>query len=190
MVGKFRMLVIMATVAVSSLAASAWDPRRGYRGMVDVNADIKADISLYGNEATDSRFNIGVSTSHGYQFNRWIFVGGGVAIQNFVKENTVYTAAVYGHARSDLYFGRFKPHVDVKLGYNMANYGGLYFSPSVGYRIDTKSPVGINIALGATFNGNRSYQEEYHPGEGWTKWRRQHQIDTTIHISVGIDFQL
>lgn len=188
---KIKKFIAIVAIALTSVtAAIAREPHKGYRGMVSVISDIKPDISFYGNGPTDSRFNIGVSTSHGYQFNRWIFAGGGLAIQDFVKENTIYAAAVFGQVRTDLYLGRFKPHIDVKLGYNMANYGGIYFCPTIGYRIDTKSPVGINIAIGATINGNRTYQEQYSPAEGWLLTRRLHQTDTTLHLSVGIDFQL
>ena len=164
-------------------------PGRGYRGFVDWNNDLWADISLYGGQ-TDSRFYTGFSTSHGFQFNRWLFAGGGVAIENFVKENETYLASVYAHLRSDLWFGRFRPHVDVRLGYNMSNYGGVYFCPTIGYRINTRGPLGVNIAFGATLNGNRRELYDYSPAPGWLFSRRRHQYDTTIHIRLGIDFQL
>lgn len=179
-----------ALVVATSFSSMASEPHRGYRGFADLIGDAALDISIYGGEATNSKFHAGISTSHGFQFNRWLFAGGGLAVENFVKENTTYAAAIFGHLRSDLYFGRFKPNIDIRLGYNMANYGGVYFSPAIGYRIDTKSPVGINVALGFSMIGNRSVIEYYSPAPGWTNWRRRHSYDTTLSFRVGIDFQL
>ena len=176
-------------VIALSFSVQAIEPHKGYRGFVDWNNDVNPDISIYGGP-TNSKYYTGFSTSHGYQFNRWLYAGGGVAVENFVKENEVYIASIYGHFRSDMVFGRFKPHIDVRLGYNMANYGGIYFCPSIGYRINTQSAFGINIALGMTMTGNRQTIEYYNPATGWTRWHRLHQYDTTFHFRVGFDFQL
>lgn len=173
---------------------SARQPERGYRGFVDMVCDIKPDIALYGG-VTDSRFYAGVAVSQGYQFNPWLYVGGGLLVEQWIKENTMYAAPVFAHVRTDLKFGRFTPFVDARLGYNFASYGGVYFSPAIGYRINWGKKLGVNIAVGYSLTGNRDMiVEEVHPlgpDGSWgtnTTRHRSHGFDSTIAIRVGLDF--
>lgn len=49
-------------------------------------------------------------------------------------------------------FGKLTPFADLRLGCNFVNGGGVYFSPSVGYRFNWGRKMGINVALGYTLH--------------------------------------
>lgn len=181
--------------ALVSINASAKQPAKGYRGFAEWINDVKDDMSIYGG-ASDSRYYTGASVSQGYQFNPFLFVGGGIAVEQCVKDNRIYSAPVFGQIRTDLKFGKFTPFADVRLGYNFANYGGIYFSPSIGYRIGLSSKLGLNIGVGWSMTGNRNNIKTITTilgpnGQGGTNSteKRVHQYDNTIALRLGIDFQ-
>lgn len=184
----FSMLLLSYSYAIARL------PEKGYRGFAEWSADIKADIAIYGGP-TDSRFYTGVSVSQGYQFNPWLFVGGGVLVEQCVKDNSIFSAPAFGQVRTDLRLKNFTPFADVRLGYNFANYGGIYFSPSIGYRINWGKRIGINIGIGYSMTGNRTMIETVTEilgpdGMGGTNttWHRRHDFDNTLTLRVGFDF--
>ncbi len=175
-------------------AAHARQPEKGYRGFAEWVSDIKADIAIYGGP-TDSRYYTGVSVSQGYQLNPYLFLGGGVAAVQCVKDNEIYAAPVFAQIRTDMKFRKFTPFADVRLGYNFAGYGGIYFSPSVGYRINWGRKIGVNIGVGWSMTGNRRHIDEITTilgpdgtGGTWTTWKRRHTYDNTIALRLGIDF--
>ncbi len=199
MTAKILSITALLAAMLMPAAASARQPERGYRGFAEWIGDVKADISLGGDggvsSISDSKFFTGVSVSQGYQFNHWLFVGGGVAAEQCVKDNEIYAAPVFANARFDLKFGKFTPFGDVKLGYNFAGYGGIYFTPTVGYRINWGSKMGINIGLGYTMTGNRREIEKVTTilgpdGMGGTNttYHRRHTFDSTIALRLGFDF--
>ncbi|MDE6300930.1 MAG: hypothetical protein K2M19_04370 [Muribaculaceae bacterium] len=190
---KFRTFALLLTLILTSYSSMARQPEKGYRGFAEWCSDIKADIAIYGGP-TDSRFYTGVAVSQGYQFNHWLFVGGGVSVEQCVKDNSIYSAPVFAHVRVDL-FKKFTPFIDARIGYNFANYGGIYFSPTVGYRFNWGKRIGINIGIGYSMTGNRttivSIIENLGPDETWgtnTTYHRRHHFDDTLTLRLGIDF--
>ena len=191
---KLKNTLLLITLLLANSVAIARQPEKGFRGFAEWCSDIKADIAIYGGPS-DSRFYTGVSVSQGYQFNPWLFVGGGVSVEQFVKDNSIFSAPAFAHVRTDLKFRRFTPFADVRIGYNFANYGGIYFSPSIGYRINWGRRIGINIGIGYSMTGNRSTIETVTEilgpdGMGGTNttYYRRHVFDDTITLRVGFDF--
>lgn len=187
---KKYIVLIFLLAAACSMDTHAEHPEKGYRGFAEIIADVKADIALYGG-VTDSRFHAGAAISQGYQFNSWLYTGGGIAVEQCVKDNSIYSAPIFAHVRTDLKLRRFTPYIDIRAGYNFARYGGIYFSPAIGYRINWGKPTGINIGVGWTMTGNREYIEDIVTDVGAgtnTVRRRVHQWDGTIALRLGIDF--
>lgn len=98
----------------------------------------------------------------------------------------------YVNARTDWKFGKFTPFGDVKLGYNLTGGGGVFFSPSIGYRFNWGRKLGINLGVGYTLKGYKSavYQVIESPDgyqiieEIGTRNRNQ----SYFTVRLGIDF--
>ena len=136
--------------------------KRGYKGFVGFGAQ-------YWNvdESSASLF-----TSHGYQFNSHIFLGGGIAyLKNIFeifgderdelnydkfherylnkRDELDYVLPVYAHFRYNLLSKRFSPFIEVKEGYSLAGITGVYAEVSSGLRIGVgRKGQAINVALG------------------------------------------
>ena len=70
-------VLLCMVISLSSLTAYALQPQRGYRAFVDWNNFLDIDFGFLAGEPCDSKIFTGLTTSHGYQFNNWLYVGGG-----------------------------------------------------------------------------------------------------------------
>ena len=196
-----RAFILSAAIALSTVCGFSRPPERGYRGFIEWS-NRYAKHSGYWN---DHYFNFtnyytGISTSHGYQFNPWLFVGAGIDYE--IDHEDIpdlyfydYTLSFFVQGRTDLKFGPFTPFADVRIGYNAnANENGnLYFSPSIGYRFNWGRKIGLNVGVGYTLD--RSRYEEHIEGmtpEGLHIWvptgvfRQSNK--SYFSFRIGIDF--
>lgn len=134
----------------------------GFKGFIELG---------YGLGIGNERNNIfGIETSFGYQFNHYLYLGGGLGVHfhNALvdtypwreDEATVNTKRndpdykfpfipIYLNVRSQLFESdRITPFVDVKIGSSIINYYGFFFSPAIGVHIPTSSFLALNISLG------------------------------------------
>ena len=70
---------------------------------------------------------IELSTTHGYQFNNYFFVGGGVAF-NYYTDADLYAAPIYANFRANFINKKVTPFADVKAGYAVGDIEGAYAS--------------------------------------------------------------
>lgn len=162
-----RILVILLTILTISTAIQARQPQRGYRGFVEWSSSVRNDKVAYAylgnwqfltkNHAT---FYTGLMTSHGYQINPMFFVGMGLGAER-VNDGDFdnWMVPVFVQGRVDLKFGKFTPFGDIRLGANLAEGTGVYFSPTIGYRFNWGRKVGINLGVGMTLAGYK--QKDY-----------------------------
>lgn len=168
----------------------ARQPQRGYRGFVEWSNNLRTDY-VWDYENRTPTLYTGLATSHGYQFNPWLFVGAGIDIEHCSKiDSSIIAAFVEG--RTDLKFGNFTPFGDVRLGYNMASGGGVFFSPGVGYRFNWGRKMGINLGIGLTVQG---YKASYYildtSPDGYSIWSYAGEHRGSIaffSFKIGIDF--
>lgn len=179
---KTRLIILLT--ALCAFAAQAREPQRGYRGFADFDLYyFREKTPWYSNS---DYLYLSVSTSHGYQFNPHLYIGAGFT---FGGDNML---PFYVNARTDWKFGKFTPFGDVKLGYNLTGGGGVFFSPSIGYRFNWGRKLGINLGVGYTLKGYNSpvYQIIESPDgyqiieEIGTKNRNQ----SYFTVRLGIDF--
>lgn len=134
----------------------------GFKGFVEVG---------YGWGVGSERNNIfALETSFGYQFNHYLYLGGGLGLHfhkavldsypwrkdeaeiNKKRNDPDYKypfVPLYVNVRSQLFeSNRITPFADVKLGASIINLIGLYFSPSIGVHIPTSSFMSLNLSLG------------------------------------------
>ena len=109
----------------------------GYKGFIDFGYTIGA-----GDWGED---RIELSTSHGYQFSPYLFVGAGVAA-NYYFDSEAFALPLFAHVRANILDNNISPYVDFKIGYALVDAEGLYMSPSVGCKINSFN-VGIGYVM-------------------------------------------
>ncbi len=177
-------------VLLSSLTVSAKQPQRGYRGFVEWSNDYRTE-RFDGYLNREGMFFTGVTTSHGYQINPTFFVGAGIGMERCTKLDD-WVAPVFVQGRADLLFGKFTPFADMRLGYHLGQGGGVYFSPSVGYRFNWGRKVGLNLGLGMTLAGYKRelFEVTINPGEYFEMKYvgSEHRARPYFSFRIGLDF--
>lgn len=193
-----RILFASTAILLTAICSFARQPERGYRGFADWTNRINHHSDIYWSK---TYYNPGISTSHGYQFNPWLFAGAGIDITlsdiGYLKHHAYSldnrVLSIFAEGRTDLQFGKFTPFTDIRLGWNACETGTVYFSPTIGYRFNWGRKVGINVGIGYTLDAYR--YEKYIPG--YTVEGLQTLIPTGEHYNwtrssftfrVGMDF--
>lgn len=190
-----RLLFIL--VIFLSLAAEARQPSRGYRGFIEWSSSLRSEkfglFDFNGNLYTyrQNTFYTGLTTSHGYQIDSMFFIGAGLGMER-CGSIVNWVAPVFLQGRVDLKFGKWTPFGDIRLGANMAEGVGMYFSPSIGYRFNWGRKMGVNIGAGLTLAG---YRAEHYDVQsvGPDDFKLQyvgtkHHVRPYFSFRVGIDF--
>ena len=143
-------IVLLASQMVSAQNTSG----SCYRGFVDGGYTIGIGDYKFG------RFEI--NSSHGYQINPFIFVGGGLGFHFMPKYETPdmnipldqrkskVDIPVFANARANFSKGKITPFVDGKAGTYVNNNGGLYLNLSVGCRYAVDEKQAVNVSVGFT----------------------------------------
>ena len=182
-----RLFITLIVSAIISFGSAARQPQRGYRGFIDWSNDFRSEVWVQ----RSNFLYTGVSTSHGYQINPLVYVGAGLQFEHCSLSNDNFVTP-FIHGRTDLLFGKFTPFGEIRLGYNLTNGGGLYFSPNIGYRFNWGRKMGINVGAGLTLLGFT--YDVYSVGttpEGYTTY---YKTGTHCHYNpyfsfrIGIDF--
>ncbi|MDE6287545.1 MAG: hypothetical protein K2M00_02015 [Muribaculaceae bacterium] len=143
-----KLLIISIMMLCCPVLLTARQPRVGYRGFVDWNGEVDADVvgAIYGEGK--GTFYTGFTTAHGYQLKPWLFVGAGTGLVMWPKYNQLYNVPVFGDVRFDIGKRLFSPFLDVRLGANAVHGAGIYFSALVGFRVKIYKAIGINFGIG------------------------------------------
>lgn len=178
-----KKIISVLILSIVSISAFGRQPERGYRGFAEVEYD--AGKAYYfsngeGRDVYDGFAMFGIATTHGYQFNNHIFVGGGAAI---ILNGGTGMIPLYADIRYDNQWGKFTPFADLKTGYDLPN-ESLYFSPTVGYRFNWGRKVNLNLGLGMTLKGYKT--TEYHGGVISVNDARKYNALFTLRF--GLDF--
>lgn len=196
-----KRILFCLIIALSALTLSAVQPQRGYRAFVDWNNFLDLDFGFLAGEPGDSKVFTGLTTGHGYQFNDWLYVGGGTGFMYNLSWKSYnhhgdlrFVIPVFAEARLDAKWYRFTPYFSLQVGANVANHVGEYICPTVGYRFNWGRKCAINFGLGATILGSR---HEYHehilqPGGGIDLGPLVHYHGTDVKFTarLGFEFQL
>lgn len=156
-----RILIILIAILSAISSAVARQPQKGYRGFIDWSNSYRTQANFSGLPRT-STFYSGISTSHGYQINSIFYAGVGLDFEHCSKNKSNFLA-FFAEGRADLKFGKFTPFGDIRLGYGgIDGEGGVYFAPSIGYRLNWGRKVGINLSLGMSLKGYKRDLYEIH----------------------------
>ena len=130
--------------------------KKGYRGFVDIGytfgvGDLRMD-------------RLEFTTTHGYQFNPYLFAGLGAGI-SYWPDTEVMGYPLFVDIRTDIPTEAiFSPFVDIKLGFNPSNdHMSLYGNFSAGCRVAFSKHMAFNISLGFQI---QKYQVDIHDNHG------------------------
>ncbi len=145
-------LLLMAIVFVF-FKAQAIEPVKGYRGFVDINGE-----ALFEKKHSNDRDIVysvsGVTTTHGYQFNKHFFVGGGTGIclmtSNYNWFAWTLCLPVYITGQADWNIGKVPLFADLRVGSFAKHFDRLFINPSVGYHLSWGRKVSLNIGAGVS----------------------------------------
>ncbi len=144
----FAMLICSACMVANAQNTSG----NCYRGFVDAGYDVGIGDYEFG------RFVI--NTTHGYQFNPYIFLGAGTGF-HFMSEyktkdmdialdtrESKVDVPVFANVHVNFTKSKVAPFVDGKAGTFVTNNGGMFWNISAGCRIATNEKQAINISIG------------------------------------------
>lgn len=138
------------------------DDMRGYCGFVEVGTIVNFRAS--GVDIAKGGFS--VNTSHGYRFNPYLFLGGGLALDYHSAGGRLFIP-VFVDFRTDFLDRNISPVFDVKVGYALGLKAsetvnpGVYFNPSFGVRFMFDQRVSLAVTVGYNMQ-QQVYEEEYY----------------------------
>ena len=148
-------------------------PQRGYRGFVEVGGGL--GISDWAGDY------VGLTTSHGYQFNPYIFAGAGVGA-NYDFGNEIIFIPVFADFKYNVLNSSITPMFGAKIGYTVYDSRGVFFNPSIGCRFGLAEHFALNLTFNYTLQGAEI--EYYYRGDSWYENEMLH----TLGFKVGIEF--
>lgn len=126
---------------------------KGYKGFVDVG--YIADLSDYNADKVE------ISTSHGYQFNNYFYVGGGVAV-DFYTDADLIAAPIFVDFRANFINKKITPFADIKTGYSVGDVEGVYVATGIGVRFSLKGKKALNLKLEYNYQQYDYYYRGYY----------------------------
>ena len=162
---------------------------KGYHGMMD-----------FGYTAGGGDYDLGrmeINTAHGYQFNPYFFLGGGLGLHFMNKYSGSHNSVpcyyrsrfldvpLFMNVRVTFLKKSITPCVDGRAGYYLTHHGGLYAGISAGCRFAIWDRQAVSISIGYT-HGNLQYRIFDHYISGTDEYSRyNHNLD-----SNGINFRI
>ena len=148
----------------NQLPPRVWRPK-GYRGAFEyekVACSYETDIILSS-----------MITTHGYQFNPYLFTGLGIGIQLMEVEKDKLQLTfneniipVFAEVQLNILKTRFSPFIDARLGYLVKGFKGLYFNSSIGVNFGISPLSGGFIAVGYSYEHTNGKSDERKKIEG------------------------
>lgn len=111
---------------------------KGYKGFAETGYIF--DIS-----DTNSS-HVELSTTHGYQFNNYLFVGGGAAF-HYYTDADAYSAPIFASFRANFMNKKITPFAEIKSGYSIGDIEGLYATIGIGVRFALANKMALNVKL-------------------------------------------
>lgn len=153
-----------------------WMSAPRYRGFVGESVVVGVE------DTEDTRSQI--FTSHGCQINPYLYVGGGLAVNYWIEDES-FNIPVFAHIRSEIhkaYNKRVSPYLETRIGYSVGDIEGFFCAPAAGCHIYFgKSKMGLSFGIGYNL---QLAKVSYSYGSGYP-------VDENfggVSISVAFDF--
>jgi hypothetical protein len=120
--------------------------KRGYKGFFNITKGVSGTDILE------------LSTTHGIQFNSYLYFGGGFGLVSINNENA-FTIPML-NVRLNVREKNFTPFVDFKVGSGIQREVGLHLNPSVGVRLGG-NVIAFNLSMSYVYQELSSYEGDY-----------------------------
>lgn len=190
-----KKIILLLAVVLAAFTTYAQEQSKGYRGFAEIGYGIGVGDYDFG------RFSI--ETSHGYQFNHYIFLGAGLGFQfsskyetpgmeyALDKRDSKVDIPIFANLHFNFLKKKFSPFVDLKGGAFVNNGGGAYVNASAGLRIATTARQSVNISVGYAFQQLEfeTFGHFSNPGHNMNYTRDPRRLDTeAVSLKVGYEF--
>lgn len=124
--------------------------------------DVNYLFTIYPSD-TDTGNSLGFSTSHGFQFNNYLYFGGGIGFNSFFCDGTTrLVVPIFGELRCNFLNRRTTPFVCGRYGYGFGKIHGSYDSLVLGMRLALKNnhslTAGVEYSVQSDISDNDYYQ--------------------------------
>lgn len=152
-------IITSRSVVQEKKVTAQYPLKKGYRGFAEASMSINA--------GGGNKLGFNISTIHGYQFNHWLYAGGGVGFEGtsglgFESYNSeiekgvmLMTVPVFVDIRTYFTRTKFKPFLELQLGYKIAcgsKEDTVYYSEESYYRHTYKSgKLHMSLGLGVEY---------------------------------------
>lgn len=134
----------LLAVSVIAMAASICSAQSRYRGMIEGGRTFNLEeTALHTTE---------FSTTHGYQFNPYLFVGAGLGL-NFIPSDAVdmMYMPLYLDVRVNLTKTKISPFIDLKAGHTVLDIESFYLNPNIGVNYNFYKSLSAYLKVGYTY---------------------------------------
>ena len=139
---------------------------KGYKGFVE----------------TGYIFDLELSTTHGYQFNNYLFVGGGAGI-NFYTDADLYSVPLFASFRANFMNKKITPFADIKSGYTVGDVEGAFVTVGFGVRFALAKKMALNLKLEYAY---QEYDYEYYYSS--SSYYYDNESINGIGVKLGFEF--
>lgn len=147
---------------------------KGYKGFVETGYIF--DLSDF----DANRFE--VSTTHGYQFNNYLFVGGGIGI-DYYTDADLTSVPIFASFRANFTNKRITPFADIKTGYAAGDVDGAFCTVGLGVRFALAKKMALNLKLEYAY---LEYEQEYYYNSSY--YYDDSESINGIGIKLGFEF--
>lgn len=111
-------IITSKSITRSEIARQKVELKRGYRGFAEVGGSFYTDQPEY-------YYGFDITTTHGYQINRWLFLGAGIGLQSYKMQDyddnskTQLTLPLYADIRTYFMRTAVKPFAEMQIGYRI-----------------------------------------------------------------------
>lgn len=128
---------------------------------------------------------IELSASYGYQFNPYLFLGVGAALDFYTDGEC--TLPFFTHFRANFMNTRITPFGDVKLGYTVGELSGVYLTMGLGVRFVWTKKLAVNLRLEYSFQGDE-FSADAFEGINHPPLRKDSQPFQGFGLKAGFEF--
>lgn len=181
--------------------ANAGTIEKGYHGFADVG------YSCYCTSYLDATI-IDLTTSHGYQFSPYLFLGAGVGFDYtgdvkygdisghpYLKRDATVDVPIFFNGRLNFTKTKIVPFLDLKAGTYINNEGGVYLNAMVGCRYSLSNNRGISLSLGFKTRKITAQRLEIEGANKYNQYKttyyyadKENEPLESIVFKVGFDF--
>lgn len=148
----------LLAVIITAITTSVCSAQTGYKGMIEAGRTFHLTYTpLHTTE---------VATTHGYQFNNYLYVGAGVGLNFNSSEKKSLYMPMYLDVKANLLRSKVTPFIDLKAGYSVLDVKGVYLSPSIGVDYNFYRKLSVYLKVGYTY---QKAQCQMHVGNNETK---------------------